>query len=180
MVAFLLATLSALLCGCNKPEFPVDYFSWTNPVTGTVVQLPEGWRHSPETARLGATTVGYFSPTFSNLFGRYGHLTLHYEDLTDRSLTLEQYVGNFVDYLRPQADHLSEPVFERTTELQTARLAAELPHQNRQMVFRVRFWTSTDGEYWYAVTESLLEDSQFAQHTAPLLDLLQQSTRIKP
>lgn len=177
-LAFL--TGASNLAGCKEPEPTVDYFSWTNPITGAAVALPEGWRQSPETAGKGATTVGFFRPNYSIMLGSYGHVTLHYEFLDDPAdpMTLKRFVGNFADYMRDQADHLSEPVFAETDGLQTARLSVEIPHRDKQLLLKVRFWTPDGRDYWYAVAESLVDDGDFAERATPLIERLQQSTRL--
>ena len=170
------------LIGCKEPEPTVDYFSWTNPITGAAVALPEGWRQSSDTASKGETTVGFFRPNYSIMQGLYGHVTLHYEFLDDpeEPMTLERFVGNFSDYMRDQADHLSDPVFEETDGLRTARLSVEIAHRDKQLLLKVRFWTPDSRDYWYAVAESLIEDGDFSERAAPLIERLQQSTRLAP
>ncbi|MEW6751670.1 MAG: hypothetical protein AB1505_11950 [Candidatus Latescibacterota bacterium] len=166
-----------VLAACDRPPPTADYFSWTNPVTRRAVGLPEGWRQDPEAAREGETAVGYFTPTYARALNRYGHVTLHHEDLGQSApMPLGSFVDRFVQYMRPRAAELSEPVFEEQDGLTQARLAVEAAHGDRQVVLRVRFWTADGVHVWYAVTESLLDDARFAERAAPLLERLQQST----
>lgn len=171
-----------LLAGCQKPKQEIDYFSWTNPVTAAVVKLPEGWRQSPRLARQGETTVGYFSPTYAQLFGRYGHVTLHHEDLRQsaRPMTLGQFVANFADYLRFRATSLSTPIFETEEGFESARLSAEIANQGRSLLLEIYVWTVDGLDFWYAVAESSTENPQFAEQAAPLIELLRRSTLIAP
>ena len=177
-----LFAVASNLTGCKEPEPTVDYFSWTNPITGAAVAMPEGWRQSPDTAGKGETTVGFFRPNYSIMLGNYGHVTLHYEFLDDpeNPMTLERFVGNFTDYMREQADQLSEPVFAETDGLPTAHLSVEIPHRDKQLLLKVRFWTPDSHDYWYAVAESLIDDGNFSARAAPLIERLQQSTRLTP
>jgi len=175
-----LSTIAAgllFLAGCREPEPTEDYFSWTNPITGAVVAMPEGWRQSPEIARRGETTVGYFTPNFSMMLGRYGHVTLHYEFMggADGPATLERFVENFFEYMRHRSERLSEPVFEERNGLQTARLSAEVWNRDRQILLKVRFWTPNGRDFWYAAAESLIEDGHFAERAEPLIARLQRS-----
>jgi len=170
--------LSLLSACAQEPEPNPDYFSWTNPVTGAVVKMPEGWRQSPETASKGETTVGYFTPNFATMMGNYGKVTLHYEDMRKISgpMTLQKFVGNFTGYMRGEANQLSEPVFQLHNGIPHARLSVEISHKNRQLLLRARFWTQNGRDYWYAIAESLLEDGTFAEKAAPLIEELQVST----
>jgi len=175
----LLSVALSLLSACaREPEPSPDYFSWTNPITGIVVKMPEGWRQSPEIARKGETTVGYFTPNFASMMGNYGKVTLHYEDMRQISgpMSLQKFVGNFVGYMRDQADHLSEPVFELYNRLPHARLSVEISHKNRQLLLRARFWTQNGRDYWYAIAESPIEDGDFAEKATPLIEELHAST----
>ena len=175
-------TAASNLAGCKDPEPTVDFFSWTNPITGAAVAMPEGWRQSSDTASKGETTVGFFRPNYAIMLGHYGHVTLHYEFLEDpeNPMTLERFVGNFSDYMRGQADHLTEPVFSETDGMRTARLSVEIEHRDKQLLLRVRFWTPDNRDYWYAIAESLIDDGDFAERAAPLIERLQQSTRLAP
>lgn len=184
LLPLLLTSTTVLVSpGCQKSEpepSSVDYFSWTNPITGAVVELPEGWRQSPETTIEGETTIGYFKPNFAMMLGRYGHVTLHYEDMRRVSppMTLEKFMGNFIDYMRDKADQLSEPVFEKRSGFKMARVSVEIVHRDRQLLLKARFWTDNDRDFWYAVIESLVEDGEFAQRAVPLLEKLQTSTEM--
>ena len=175
----LLSAILSFLSACaREPEPSPDYFSWTNPVTGAVVHMPEGWRQSPETASKGETTVGYFTPNFASMMGNYGKVTLHYEDMRKISgpMTLQKFVGNFIGYMRSQTDHLSEPIFELHNGIPHARLSVEISHKNRQFLLRARFWTQNGRDYWYAIAESPIEDGDFAETATPLIEELQAST----
>jgi hypothetical protein len=178
LLLVLSAVLSLLSACAREPEPSPDYFSWTNPVTDVVVHMPEGWRQSPETANKGETTIGYFTPNFASMMGNYGKVTLHYEDMREISgpMTLQKFVGNFIGYMRSQADHLSEPVFELHNGIPHARLSVEISHKNRQLLLRARFWTQNGLDYWYAIAESPIEDGDFAEMAAPLIEELQAST----
>lgn len=164
--------------GCNRPASLPDHFTWTNPVTGAAVKLPEGWRHSPDTARRGETTVGYFTPTFAGVWGQYGNVTLHHEDLRGAAAqpSLERFVDSFVAYLQSPSARISEPVAEEHLGQRIIRLSAEMVHRDQAVRLRVRFWNPDGAQYWYAVVESRAEDGEFAERAAPLVDLLQAST----
>jgi len=75
--------LFVLLTACSDSDQSasnaVEFTRWTNPVTDAVVELPEGWRHSPDTATSGQTVVGYFLPRYAWMKGEYGHVSLHYK-----------------------------------------------------------------------------------------------------
>jgi hypothetical protein len=175
------AILALLLPACRGPETEpeVDYYSWINPITGTVVNLPEGWRHAPETTARGQTTVGFFAPSFARLLGRYGHISLHYEYLDDPAdpMTLERFVGNFTTYMRHLSRIQSEPVFAAQDSLETARLTVRATHRERELLLQVSFWTLDRRDYWYAVVEGEVEDPRFGEMAAPIVDLLRESTR---
>ena len=113
------------------------------------------------------------------MLGRYGHVTLHYEDLREsaKPMTLERFVGNFVRYMRPRAGRISEPVFEREEGMRAARLTLEVSYRDRPLLLKVRFWTPNELDFWYAVVESLAEDGRFAERAAPLIEKLRASCR---
>ena len=179
--SLVLLVMVGLLSACRQTETepPVDYYTWINPVTGASVRLPEGWRHSPETAAKGETTVGFFAPNFSRLLGRYGHITLHYEYLADPSspMTLDRLVGNFAAYMRHQSNVLGEPTFAVRDSLETARLALSAVNGQRELLLQVRFWTPDGRDYWYAVVESEVQDPRFSEMATPIVELLVDSTR---
>lgn len=164
--------------GCDRPASLPDHFIWTNPVTGVAVKLPEGWRHSPDTARRGETTVGYFTPTFAAVWKQYGNVTLHHEDLRGAATTpsLEGFVDFFVAYMREQSARFSEPITEEHQGQRIVRLSVETVHRDHAVRLRVRFWTPDNARYWYAVVESRAEDEEFAERASLLVDLLQAST----
>jgi len=181
------AALLLLACllgavGCRREgaesEPPADYFAWINPITGVRVDLPDGWRHNPDTATRGQTTVGYFAPNFSSLLRRYGHISLHYEYLQDPEapMTLQELVDNFRAYMGHIARIQGEPDFGTEGPVHTARLRMHATHGSRELVLDVRFWTPDGSDFWYAVTESEADDAAFPGIAAPVVDLLVAST----
>ncbi len=175
-----------LASGCrqqrDEPAVAVDYFTWVNPITAASVPLPEGWRHSPEDAARGPTTVGYFAPNFAQALHRYGHITLHYEYLNDPAspMTLERFVDNFWGYMRHLARREDGPHFARAAGLATADLTLRAEHDHRVLLLQVRFWTPDNRDYWYAVIERTEDDARFAALAAPVVDLLVRSTLPPP
>jgi hypothetical protein len=177
----LIAVLALLTASCQRPdtEPTVDYHTWINPITGSRVVLPDGWRQSPETAATGETTVGFFAPSFAALMSRYGHITLHYEYLDDPSapMTLDRLVDNFSTYMRHQSNVLGSPTFAARDSLETARLSLSTTHGQRELLLEVQFWTPDSRDYWYAVVEGEVEDPRFSEMAAPIVELLIDSTR---
>ena len=148
----------------------------------TWLALPEGWRHSPDTAGEGETTVGYFAPEFSRIAGRYGHVTLHYEDRrsSPAPMSLQEFVGKYVAYMEQRTGRISTPVFEQRQGMPVGRVAAQLDHRGQQVLLRAYFWTGDNRQFWYAISESLAEDGDFVERARPLILLLEESTRSGP
>lgn len=179
---WMLACLTAVTaCRRSEPPPQVDHFTWINPVTAMVVELPEGWRHSPETAAQGETTVGYFTPNFARMFGRYGHVTLHHEYLDGPAapMTLERFVDNFARYVRHRGNLQSRPTFVQRDSLDTARLSVQAFHREREVMLDVEFWTRDNHDFWYAVIESEVDDGRFPDIAAPVVEQLRRSTLLK-
>lgn len=154
----------------------VDFARWTNPVTGAVVELPEGWRHSPDTAASGRTVVGYFLPRYAWMKGQYGHISLHREDLADAPLSIEEYSERLVAYLQPQAESVTQTVFAKGADVEKAHFEVETIYQRKRKVLRCLVWTRGDGHFWYAITELLASDRAFIAQATPVVDRLVDST----
>lgn len=165
-------------CGPGDQPPVVDHFTWINPITAAVVELPDGWRHCPDTARQGETTVGFFAPSYARMLGRYGHVTLHYEYIhhPSKPMTLERFVDNFSAYVRHRGRIESGPDFVDQNAVQTAHLTVAALHRQREILLEVRFWTADERDYWYAVIESEAGDQRFRDMAAPLVQQLIDST----
>lgn len=172
----LLALLAACTDGDQSAVDTVDFARWTNPVTGAVVELPEGWRHSPDTATSGQTVVGYFLPRYAWMKGEYGHISLHHEDLSDAPLSIEEYGERLVAYLQRQAESVTQTVFAKSPDVEKAHFEVETVYQRRRKVLRCLVWTRGDGHFWYAITELLADDRAFIAQATPVVDRLVDST----
>ena len=172
--------LLVLLVACTDGDQPavgeVDFARWTNPVTGAVVELPEAWRHSPDTAASGQTVVGYFLPRYAWMKGQYGHISLHQEDLANAPLSIEEYSERLAAYLRPQAESITQTVFARGADMAKAHFEVETIYQRKRKALRCLVWTRGDGRFWYAITELLADDRAFIAQATPVVDRLVAST----
>lgn len=157
----------------------IDFTSWTNPVTGTVVELPEGWRHSPDTASSGQTVVGYFLPRYAWMKGQYGHISLHHENLSDRTFSIEEYSERLVTYLQRKAESVTQTVYSKGSEVEKAHFEVETVYQRKRKVLRCLIWTYGDGHFWYSITELLADDHAFIAQAMPVVDLLVESVTSK-
>ena len=177
-------TLLTLLTACSDSDQSasdaVKFTRWTNPVTDAVVELPEGWRHSPDTATSGQTVVGYFLPRYAWMKGEYGHISLHYEDLSDSPLSIEEYSERLAAYLQRQAESITQTVFAKGADVEKAHFEVETIYQRKRKVLRCLVWTRGDGHFWYAITELLASDRGFIAQATPIVDLLVESVAPKP
>ena len=176
--------LFVLLTACSDSDQSasdaVKFTRWTNPITDAVVELPEGWRHSPDTATSGQTVVGYFLPRYAWMKGEYGHISLHYEDLSDSPLSIEEYKRAPAAYLQRQAESITQTVFAKGSEVEKAHFEVETIYQRKRKVLRCLVWTRGDGHFWYAITELLASDRAFIAQATPIVDLLVESVAPKP
>lgn len=176
--------LFVLLTACSDSDQSasnaVEFTRWTNPVTDAVVELPEGWRHSPDTATSGQTVVGYFLPRYAWMKGEYGHISLHYEDLSDNPLSIEEYSERLAAYLQRQAESITQTVYSKGSEVEKAHFEVETIYQRKRKVLRCLVWTRGDGHFWYAITELLASDRGFIAQATPIVDLLVESVAPKP
>ena len=176
----LLTVLTACRDGGQSGVDEIDFARWTNPVTKAVVELPEGWRHSPDTATSGQTVVGYFLPRYAWMKSEYGHISLHYEDLSDSSLSIEEYSERLAAYLQRQAESITQTVYSKGSEVEKAYFEVETIYQRKRKVLRCLVWTRGDGHFWYAITELLASDRAFIAQATPIVDLLVESVAPKP
>ena len=176
----LLTLLTACRDGGQSGVDEIDFARWTNPVTNAVVELPEGWRHSPDTATSGQTVVGYFLPRYAWMKGEYGHISLHYEDLSDSPLSIEEYSERLAVYLQRQAKSITQTVFAKGADVEKAHFEVETIYQRKRKVLRCLVWTRGDGHFWYAITELLASDRAFIAQATPIVDLLVESVAPKP
>lgn len=176
--------LFVLLTACSDSDQSasnaVEFTRWTNPVTDAVVELPEGWRHSPDTATSGQTVVGYFLPRYAWMKGEYGHISLHYENLSDSPLSIEEYCERLAAYLQRQAESITQTVYSKGSEVEKAHFEVETIYQRKRKVLRCLVWTRGDGHFWYAITELLASDRAFIAQATPIVDLLVESVAPKP
>lgn len=177
-------TLLTLLTSCwddgQSDADEIDFARWTNPVTGAVVELPEGWRHSPDTASSGQTVVGYFLPRYAWMKGQYGHISLHHEDLSDRAFSIEGYSERLVAYLQRKAESVTQTVYSKGSQVEKAHFEVETVYQRKRKVLRCLIWTHGDGHFWYSITELLADDRAFIAQATPIVDLLVESVAPKP
>tara|TARA_B100000212_G_C27292537_1_gene497916 strand:+ start:270 stop:1010 length:741 start_codon:yes stop_codon:yes gene_type:complete len=172
--------LTACRDGGQSEGDTIDFARWTNPVTGTVVELPEGWRHSPDTASSGQTVVGYFLPRYAWMKGQYGHISLHHEDLSDKTFSIEEYSERLVNYLQRKAESVTQTVYSKGSEVEKAHFEVETVYQRKRKVLRCLIWTHGDGHFWYSITEMLADDRAFIAQAMPVVDLLVESVVSKP
>ena len=175
----LLSTLLFVLVSCQKSSIPiVKYTNWTNPITQYVVTLPKGWRYSPTMVQKSPTAIGYFAPQFAAVHGKYGHITLHYEDmaLVVPQQNLPFFVDNFAAHMRQQMFQIGRPNFTSQGMLHSASVIAEGRHERRDVRLKAKFWTVDKTVFWYAIIESELENTTLIASAEALVESLVTST----
>lgn len=171
-----LALLGGVLAGCQAEAPPAPPATWTNPQTGVVVQLPDGWRSSQALAKKGQTTVGYFKPKPRKvLAAAYTHVTLHRE--AQAEVGLDEFVENFTKAMAAWRGETGEPAKSQKDGLDIVDIEAVVPHDKGPQRLVARIWTADEREYWYSITEAPQEDTLTVIQAQELITRLQNSTQ---
>ena len=150
---------------------------WTNPINGNSVHLPDDWRHSPDTASEGKTVIGYFLPRFAWIKSEYGHVTLHYEDLSSSDRNFKKFCRRLLELLKPMATSSTEPLYSLDSTTSKANFDVEIKHEKRLKLLRTHVWTTQPGIYYYAIIEMLADDKPFISRAMPIVDRLMASSQ---
>ena len=161
----------------DDPEKADELSVWINPVNGNSVHLPDDWRHSPDTASKGNTVIGYFLPRFAWIKSEYGHVSLHYEDLSSSDHDFKKFCSRLLDLLKPKAVSSTEPAFSHGSTISKANFDVEIEHKKRLKLLRTHVWTNQPGVYYYAIIESLADDKTFIGRAMPIVDRLMESSQ---
>ena len=145
---------------------------WTNPINGISINLPDDWRHSPDTASKGETVIGYFLPRFAWIKSEYGHVSLHYENVASYDYNFKKFCQRLLQLLKPMATSSTEPVYSHSSTISKANFDVEIEHKNKLKLLRIHLWTTQPGVYYYAIIETLAEDKPFISRAMPIVDLL--------
>ena len=109
----------------------------------------------------GETVIGYFLPRFAWIKSEYGHVSLHYENVSSHDYNFKKFCQRLLQLLKPMATSSTEPVYSHSSTISKANFDVEIEHKNKLKLLRIHLWTTQPGVYYYAIIETLAEDKPY-------------------